>query len=593
MLIDFDNMTEPFYLAMCFPYSYQEQQEYLASLEKRMTGLNSIYFKREHFTNSYEGRRVDLLTISSNDRMEKGCTEALTHPCLFPSTENQSTAQLFKADKKVVLLTARVHPGETPSSYAIQGAIDMLTDANNPIARELLNLFVFKVVPMINPDGVSRGHFRTDCHLQDLNRYYDDPTPQMHSTVFAIKQLLSHLDQKKRICFFSDYHSHGLPRNCYFYGNFLKYQLQVESKTFAKLMELTCPEFTASDCDFSHKSMGFKTFKKDRQVKTKAGCSRVAAFRSTMLIHCFTLEIGYHGLVNRNPGEVIEDNNNSNDSCSDMDLPVSTVQKSSNHSYFTTDCYYRVGRNLLEALLDLYGKHPASPLGRSEFKNIENIRTSIAEKIKKDYVKTEQHVESKMRSINQLIEDHYNQKGFQRLNEINEYPKDSQKDGKIRKISQTWQNFPALKQEAKSKTSMNEKGITASRIVLQSRVERKTADSRFANTKPVFENKKASLVKSNFIPTIPLRDKLSDQRKSKDLPSLNLIEKSDITSIVKRINIKPRKPAESHHKRTIKQNRKSNLQIVDAKPEILNDAAIPAHDVNLKIITPKVALYDH
>ena len=43
--------------------------------------------------------------------------------------------------------------------------------------KTLREKFVFKVVPMLNPDGVYRGYFRLDTLGQNLNRYYIKPTP--------------------------------------------------------------------------------------------------------------------------------------------------------------------------------------------------------------------------------------------------------------------------------------------------------------------------------------------------------------------------------------------------------------------------------
>jgi len=47
---------------------------------------------------------------------------------------------------------ARVHPGESNSSWMMRGLIEYLT-GNSAEASMLRKQFVFKVVPMLNPDG--------------------------------------------------------------------------------------------------------------------------------------------------------------------------------------------------------------------------------------------------------------------------------------------------------------------------------------------------------------------------------------------------------------------------------------------------------
>ena len=64
----------------------------------------------------------------------------------------------------VILLTSRVHPGEAPSSHAINGMIKFLLDRRDQRALMLRKYFVFMIVPMLNPDGVYLGHYRMDVY---------------------------------------------------------------------------------------------------------------------------------------------------------------------------------------------------------------------------------------------------------------------------------------------------------------------------------------------------------------------------------------------------------------------------------------------
>ena len=51
----------------------------------------------------------------------------------------------------------------------MHGVLDFLT-SSSPEADCLRNKYVFKVVPMLNPDGVINGNYRCSLVGADLNR---------------------------------------------------------------------------------------------------------------------------------------------------------------------------------------------------------------------------------------------------------------------------------------------------------------------------------------------------------------------------------------------------------------------------------------
>jgi len=73
------------------------------------------------------------------------------------------------AKKKAIIISARVHPGETGASHMQKGVIDYLVGPSVG-ARILRDNYVFKIVPMVNPDGVILGNTRCALIGQDLNR---------------------------------------------------------------------------------------------------------------------------------------------------------------------------------------------------------------------------------------------------------------------------------------------------------------------------------------------------------------------------------------------------------------------------------------
>lgn len=60
-------------------------------------------------------------------------------------------------DRKLVFLTARVHPGETNASWIMKGTMEQLVLGSDQASRDLRARTVFKIVPMLNVEGVING----------------------------------------------------------------------------------------------------------------------------------------------------------------------------------------------------------------------------------------------------------------------------------------------------------------------------------------------------------------------------------------------------------------------------------------------------
>ncbi|NWH57007.1 CBPC5 protein, partial [Geococcyx californianus] len=183
------------YFAFCYPFSYTECQEMLARLDRRFpdgaraapgSPLDAVYYHRELLCHSLDQRRVDLLTVTSCHGMQEA-REPRLHG-LFPDTGTARPRRF--AGKRVFFLSSRVHPGETPSSFVFNGFLDFILREEDPRAQMLRRMFVFKLIPMLNPDGVVRGHYRTDSRGVNLNRQYLNPDAELHPAVFGAKAVL-------------------------------------------------------------------------------------------------------------------------------------------------------------------------------------------------------------------------------------------------------------------------------------------------------------------------------------------------------------------------------------------------------------------
>lgn len=257
--------SDDVYFAFFYPFTYTDEQRILdrvaskhqfrrATVSSRVP-KNRIYFHRELLVRSVEGRRVELLTVTS-------CEGALSErepriEGLFPSRSQRP--HRFRG-KPGVYISARVHPAETGASYMFHGLLNFLLDPNNKRAQALRSRFVFKLIPMLNPDGVHRGHFRSDSMGVNLNRMYATPSPTKQPSIWAAKQIIKQMaellepspeDAKAGgLAYFADLHSYTARTGCYLLGNNLPAHKEARSLAYAHLVQMCAPQFSATACSF-------------------------------------------------------------------------------------------------------------------------------------------------------------------------------------------------------------------------------------------------------------------------------------------------------------------------------------------------------
>jgi len=89
-----------------------------------------------------------------------------------------------------IWLYARQHPGESMAEWWMEGALEKLTDPDDPVSRVLLKECTFRVVPNMNPDGSRRGHLRTNAVGVNLNREWHAPTEEKSPEVFCVRNAM-------------------------------------------------------------------------------------------------------------------------------------------------------------------------------------------------------------------------------------------------------------------------------------------------------------------------------------------------------------------------------------------------------------------
>ncbi len=72
-----------------------------------------------------------------------------------------------------IVMIARSHPGESSSSWTMDGVLKYLSERGIEYKGTHLNNLVFKIVPMMSVDGVFLGNYRTGLVGKDINRQFE------------------------------------------------------------------------------------------------------------------------------------------------------------------------------------------------------------------------------------------------------------------------------------------------------------------------------------------------------------------------------------------------------------------------------------
>eukprot|EP01041_Mallomonas_annulata_P007547 gene7547-15463_t len=370
----FEHIIEPnenqIYFAFTYPYTYSMVQSDLQLIDSRHNGgesADSIYYKRELLTTSHDQLRIDLITISSKYGLSDEIEPLL--PGLFP--DSNVRPNIFP-DKLVIFVSARVHPGEVPAQHTFKGILNFLLDPDDIRAKELRRRYVFKLIPILNPDGVYRGYFRMDTFGKNLNRFYSTPDSHLQPSIYGAKSLLDYYSEMDKLALYLDLHAHASKRGCFIYGNVMDdINDQIQNQLFCKLIALNSPHFDYEGCLFSREHMVRIDPGEMETGLTAEGSGRVASYLKYHIIHSYTLECNY------NTGRVANEISSMEIDPGGHCYNVSPSPLNLFPEKYTPASYGTVGQACMVALLDIRGHNPCSRIGKSKYKTLDRLRHDI------------------------------------------------------------------------------------------------------------------------------------------------------------------------------------------------------------------------
>ncbi|XP_032370963.1 cytosolic carboxypeptidase 1 isoform X2 [Etheostoma spectabile] len=240
----FSHKDDVCYFAYHYPYTYSTLKMHLTKLEALRTP--QIYLRQDVLCKTLGGNSCPLLTITAMPESNSN-----DHICQF-------------RNRPLIFLSARVHPGETNASWVMKGTLEFLM-STSPLAASLREAYIFKIIPMLNPDGVVNGNHRCSLSGEDLNRQWQNPNPELHPTIYHTKSLLQYLAHIQRApLVFCDYHGHSRKKNVFMYGCSVKetvWQSNISAtssdlqedlgyRALPKILSQIAPAFSMASCSF-------------------------------------------------------------------------------------------------------------------------------------------------------------------------------------------------------------------------------------------------------------------------------------------------------------------------------------------------------
>ncbi|EQB77429.1 hypothetical protein CB1_000365002 [Camelus ferus] len=233
-----------------------------------------------------------------------------------------------------------IFPFPTPSAKPNKSRIIDFLISQHPVARVLREHLVFKIAPMLNPDGVYLGNYRCSLMGFDLNRHWLDPSPWAHPTLHGVKQLIIQMynDPKTSLEFYIDIHAHSTMMNGFMYGNIFEDEERFQRQAvFPKLLCQNAEDFSYSSTSFNRDAV-------------KAGTGR--RFLGGLLDHtsyCYTLEVSFYSYIIGGTTAAVP---YTEEACILGRSPTPTSQPASSQAYPAPRGFTRHIRNLISRTAD-------------------------------------------------------------------------------------------------------------------------------------------------------------------------------------------------------------------------------------------------
>ncbi|KRX08300.1 hypothetical protein PPERSA_01761 [Pseudocohnilembus persalinus] len=184
----------------CVPYNYSYLEKFLNQKTEILRQKKINILQRERLCQTLSGIDIPLLTI----------------------TDFNSEKSIPLNTRKLIIMQARIHPGEANGSWLMHGVLEKLLDEqynNSYEARKFLQKCIFKIIPMLNIDGVIMGNYRTGLQGRDLNRQFQSENKLLFPSVIQLKKFINEqIHIFKKVEMFLDFHGHSVKKNIFSYA---------------------------------------------------------------------------------------------------------------------------------------------------------------------------------------------------------------------------------------------------------------------------------------------------------------------------------------------------------------------------------------
>jgi len=199
-----------------FPtWTYKDDLRFYREFEKSIPKGYTFYYEKLADTKFQRSLNICWLSNVKEEQVKTQITLNSSQATLNKTLDNVSSSQSLPLNlkelytlkniyqnsnnKKYIIMMARSYGFDTTSSYFLKDVLELLVNSKQKGFPQILDRYIFVLIPMLNPDGVYQGYSKVDGDFNVQGDVIMKSSPEISREIFAVKEFVFKLIDTKMV----------------------------------------------------------------------------------------------------------------------------------------------------------------------------------------------------------------------------------------------------------------------------------------------------------------------------------------------------------------------------------------------------------